>query len=277
MDRQLCIVHANCQGEPLIKRLMSSPEFAERYRCVLAINHTRDPISDELLGECSLFLHQFLGENWGDLASEVLKAKLPKNARSLCIPNMFFTGYWPLWSNKPGFNYRCSYLDELIDKELAPEETVLLFLHSDIAAKFDLLEMVSKSLEIERTRQTRTPVQYHDVIVNNYQDMRLYNTVNHPGSLLMNHAARGILSELGLALPADGVLESLGEPFPEFEQPVNPVIAEHFGWDFAGPDTEYEIYGRKMTFARYVASYVVARNAGVSDFIGFLQGDYIEI
>jgi len=90
MDKELCIVHVNCQGPPLIQRLLSCPEFAKRYKCVLFTNYTKDPVPDEMLQQCSLFLYQHLGQDWGDLASEKLLSKLPKSARHLCVPNMFF-------------------------------------------------------------------------------------------------------------------------------------------------------------------------------------------
>lgn len=276
MGKELCIVHANCQGEPLIERLMTCSDFSNQYECVLFTNYTREPVPDEVLGKCSLFLHQYLGPKWNELSSENLTGKLPANAKSLCVPNMFFTGYWPTWSGKAGFDYRCTYLDELVDMGLPPEEIVMLYLRADFASKFDLLEIVSASLNRERERQKHTPVKYLDVIIDNYRDVRLYNTVNHPGSLLMNHAAHGVLEHLGFKADEEA-LKAVGEPFPEFEQPINPQVANHFGWYFAGPEVEYNIYGRKMTFARYVANYVMARKAGVTDFIGFLQGDQVAL
>lgn len=276
MNKKRCVVHANCQGEPLIERLMACPQFAEEYVCTLFTNYTREPVTDEALQDCSLFLYQYLGPKWGDIASASLLAKLPDSARSLCIPNMFFTGYWPTWSGEPGFNYRCTHLDEIIGLGLPPEETAILYLRADVERKFDLLDLVSKTIEHERERQKRTPIQYLDVIIEHYRDVRLFNTVNHPGSLLMNHAACEILKHLDFEPPDEAALKLFGEPFPEFEQPINPRIAQFFGWDFATNDTQYEVYGRKLTFARYVANYIMAQQAGVSDFIGYLQGEYIE-
>ena len=272
MERELCIVHANCQGEPLVDRLNCCPDFKARFECRVILNYVREPVPDELLRQCSLFLYQHLGDNWGGLASEVLLAKLPDKAGSLCIPNMFFKGYWPSWSGRPGFNYRCEVLDELIDKGLPPEEVIMLYLRTDMAARFDLLSLTADTIKREREREAHTPVKYLDEILRNYREIRLFNTVNHPGPLLLNHAARGILSELGFPDPSGGALQALGDPFPEFEQPINPKIAAFFGWDFAGPETEYMVYGRKMTFARWVANYVFAQQSGVTDFIGFLQG-----
>lgn len=276
MGKELCIVHANCQGEPLLERLNSCPEFRDRYECMLFTNYAREAVPAHALGQCALFLYQHLGSQWDDLASDVLLAQLPNGCRSLCVPNMFFTGYWPTWSGREGFNFRCSYLDELIDKGLPSEDALVLYLRADMAARFDLDEILEASLNKEREREKLTPIKYLDVILNNYRDKRLYNTINHPGSMLMNHAARGVLTELGFDAPDDAVLDALGEPFGEFELPIHPRVAEHFGWEFAGPDTEYNIYGIPMTFARYAANYMMAQEAGVTDFIGFLQGEYRE-
>ncbi len=277
MGKDLCIVHANCQGEPLIDRLRLCPAFADRFDCVQVTNYTRQPMDAALLSGCSLFLYQHLGPKWDGLASDRLLERLPQGARSLCIPNMFFSGYWPTWSGKKGFNFRCAHLDELIATPLPVEEVIMLYLHADMAAKHDLLGLVARTLEREREREARTPVKYLDLIRDSYRQEQLFDTVNHPKKRLMNHAAAGVLAELGYAPPDEETLNALGDPFPEFEQPINPKIAAHFGWDFAGPDRRYNIYGRELTFSRWVANYVFAQRSGVTDFIGFLQGDAVVI
>ncbi|MEF2232342.1 MAG: WcbI family polysaccharide biosynthesis putative acetyltransferase [Pseudodesulfovibrio sp.] len=273
MTRERCIIHANCQGEPLLERLNRCPEFADRFEARIYVNYVREPIPDRELRECSLFLYQHLGDRWDDLASSALLARLPAGARSLCIPNMFFKGYWPMWDGRAGFDYRCSLLDEVVDLGLTPEETLVLFLRTDVARKYDLDALYRETLEREREREARTPVKYVHLIAAHGHETRLFNTVNHPGPLLLNHAAVEILHRLGFTPPAPEAFEALPAPFPEFEQPIHPKVAAHFGWPFAGQDAEYNIYGRPMTFARYAAHYVTARKAGIGDFIGFLQGD----
>ncbi|WP_272699257.1 WcbI family polysaccharide biosynthesis putative acetyltransferase [Desulfovibrio sp. Fe33] len=272
MTRELCIIHANCQGEPLAARLGCCPEFRARYECRMFTNYAREPIPERDLARCSLFLFQHLGSDWGELASERLVAMLPIKARALCIPNMFFKGYWPTWSGREGFNYRCELLDGYIDAGLSFDETVLLYLRSDMAAKLDLAGLLAATFRRERKREDLTPIKYLRVIEERHAREQIFNTVNHPGSLLMDHAARGVLRELGLPGPDEDALKALGDPFPEFEQPIHPSVAAFFGWDFAGPDREYFIYGRKMNFARWTANYVHARQNGVTDFIAFLQG-----
>lgn len=77
MDRQLCVLHANCQGEPMAALLRLCPGFAARYEIRLFTNYTREPVPDEVLSSCSLFLFQHLGPQWNGLASEALLKKNP--------------------------------------------------------------------------------------------------------------------------------------------------------------------------------------------------------
>jgi len=272
MTKRLCVVHANCQGDPLIERLTACPEFNDNYECKLFTNYMREPIPDDVMNDCSLFLYQYLSSYWNELASENLLAKLPENARSLCIPNMFFTGYWPTWSSKPGFDYRCEHLDAQVALGLPAEETVILALRTNVAVEYDLPARLEKTFAQEQNREAHTPIKYSHIIQERYRDVKLFTTINHPGPLLINHVAKGVLEELGFTPPNDAVFNALGDPFPEFEQPINPKVADALGLSFGGPKQEYEVYGRKMTFAQWVANYISARLANVTDFISYLQG-----
>ncbi len=269
MTKQLCVIHANCQGEPLLERLMVSPEFTARYDCRLFTNYIREPIPGGVLERCGLFLYQHLGKEWGELSSEFLLSRLPRSSLSLCIPNMFFLGYWPFWSGDPGFDYRDSVLEELIAGGLSGEEVLTLYMRSSLAAKHDLAALLERTFRLERERESHTPVKYVDIIERDFRKERLFNTVNHPGPKLLNHAAAGILSRLDLEAPES--VHAMPDAFPEFELPIHPQVAAFHGLHFVGSDTEYEVYGRKKTFAQYAANYIEARLAGIEDFISYLQ------
>ncbi len=250
-----------------MERLLACPQFAARYQCELYLNYVREPIPDGTLEQCGLFLYQYLGPEWGDLSSARLLERLPDSARSLCIPNMFFTGYWPLWSGEPGFNYRDIHLDALVDASLSMEEILILFLRSPLTARFDLDRLLRDTFARERERESRTPVKYVHIIERDFRSERLFNTVNHPGPKLLNHAAAGVLKELGFEPPD---YSEMPDAFPEFEQPIHPQVAEFHELAFADASTEYMVYGRRRTFARYAARYVEARLAGITDFIAYL-------
>ena len=271
MERRPCVLHANCQGEPLAALLRLCPEFAARHDIRLFTNYTREPVPDEALASCGLFLYQHLGPQWGDLSSEALLKKIPREAAALCVPNMFFMGYWPLWHNAPGFDFRDRFLDHLLDMGLSKAEILHLYLRTDLARKYDLQALLDESLERERRRQAHTPVRYLDAVLAGFREKMLFNTVNHPGPELMALAARGVLAELGLTAPPEADLLSSARLFPEFQMPIHPQVAGFLGLPFAGPDTEYRVFGKKKTFAQYAEAYVDCRLLGIDDFTAYLH------
>ena len=86
MNRPLCILHANCQGEELASLLTASREFSAHWRLRHYTNYTREPIPDEAFAECSLLLYQQLGPQWGDLSSATLLERLPENNPPKDVP-----------------------------------------------------------------------------------------------------------------------------------------------------------------------------------------------
>lgn len=270
MKKELCIVHANCQGEPLANLLLKSPDFRRRYRVRIYTNYTREPIPADELSSCGLLLHQHLDEKWGELASSALRERIPDQAVSLCIPNMFFKGYWPLWSGEPGFDYRDILLDRLLDKGLGRTETLHLYLNTGLALKYDIEKLIEESLRHEKKKEGQTPVKYLDLILEGQKSKMLFNTVNHPGPELMAHAARGTLKALGLD-ESEVEKQKTEDFFPEIKLPIHPLVAGRLGLDFAGPDTRYEVYGKKRTFAEYAEAYVDCRLLGEENFIGYLR------
>ena len=114
MNKPLCLIHANCQGDELEALLLASPEFRRAYRLERYTNYTREVIPAQSLAECSLFLYQSLGGEWGDLSSETLLTRLPKSASSLRIPGLFFNGCWPLWTSDSPIDFGDQLLDRLL-------------------------------------------------------------------------------------------------------------------------------------------------------------------
>lgn len=271
MDKQLAILHANCQGDPLARALQASPEFRRAYAPRVYLNYTREEIPQADLDACGLFLYQHLGPEWGELASDSLLKRLPPGCPSLCIPNMFFRGAWPLWSGATGFDYRDIFLDHLLDLGLPGEDILHVYLRTPLTAKYDLAALLEETTGLERARQARTPVSYLDFVLENYRRRPLFLTVNHPAPELLAHAARGILRELDLA-PADAqALSTLESGYEDFFLPIHPQVAEFYGLAYGGPAARYPVYGRTRTFAEYAAAYVSCRKAGIDDFIGYLQ------
>jgi hypothetical protein len=274
VDKRTAILHANCQGRPLAAQLLASPEFAQCFVPRVYLNYAREAVPEADLSACGLFLYQFLGPEWGELSSAALVARLPADCPRLCIPNMFFRGPWPLWSGAPGFDYRDIFLDRLLDMGLPRRDILHVYLSTPLKRKFDLDALFAETVAREGERQGHTPVQYLDFVLEHWRQRPLFFSVNHPGPELLALAARGILRELGLALPDPERLpgpEALGEGYADFELPVHPQAAAFYGLNHGGEARVFNVYGRAKTFAQYAAAYVDCRLAGLDDFISYLQ------
>ncbi|XPV76772.1 MAG: WcbI family polysaccharide biosynthesis putative acetyltransferase [Desulfovibrio sp.] len=270
MSKKICLIHANCQGEGIIKGLYTSPNFAAQYHIRHITNYSREPFPQDLLKNCDLFLYQYLGEEWNELSSEYVLSQLPAGAKALCIPNYFYNGYWPLWDNTPGFNYRDIYLDELLDSSLSNEEIMILYMRGRIPARHDFTKRITASLIHEQKKESHTPIKYLTQYEKYAGSIQLFNTVNHPAPVLMAFLVRSILDIFGFPHPPDVPLLKAVDFAPEFEHPIHPTVAKTFNLSFAPPEREYHVYGTPMTFARYIGHYIECRRAEQSDFISYL-------
>lgn len=277
MNTDICILHANCQGEELESLLLASKSFTARYSLFRYANYTRDHIPEDVLSDCGLFLYQHLGPHWGELASEALFTRLPSGAARLRIPNMLFKGYWPFWTTASSMVFGDTFLDRLID-EGAPKAAILrIYLHRDISAFIDLEAALAQSLDIERKKEQDCVVKTVDFILEHWKDTPLFHTANHPGKELLIHTAQGLLDKLGLPrLTADEIARALdGNPFPsysDFDLPIHPQIAAKQGLRFVRPGQTYEVYGRRMSFEQYISRYIDCRQNGYDEyFLGYLQ------
>ncbi|HAS87737.1 MAG TPA: hypothetical protein DCS48_00265 [Desulfovibrio sp.] len=267
-----CILHANCQGEPMEELLLLSEEFSTGYEIHRYTNYTRESIPTGLIANCDLFLYQpLLGEAWGELESEKIIGQLNDKARALPFPSMLFLHYWPLWSREPGFDYRDTFLDSLLKRELSESQIMHLFMKTKLTNIYDFNEIMDRSIKTERKKEARTPVKYVDWILDNYKQKPLFNTINHPRAELLIIIAQTILKELGLSRLSEHDLKKFPPPFADFEQPIHPQIAEFLGLEFGGPQQLYHVYGAELTFEEYAMRYIKCRKNGITDFISFLM------
>ena len=271
-SRELCLLHANCQGEPLALLLAACPEFSRRWRIVQYTNYTKDAIPEDALRTATLFLYQHLGPEWMELASESLLARLSPAAASVSIPNMFFKGYWPFWRGEGPIAFSDALLDKLIDAGAAKPEILRVYLHGSLPKTVDMAASLAETLTLERAKERWCFIPVVDFVERHWRDRMLFHTVNHPGRELLVYAANSILACLGLPPVPEAFAASFVPEYADFDLPIHPAVAAFHGLAFAGEDQEYEVFGRRMTFARYISRYIDCRvNKLEDDFLGYLQ------
>lgn len=268
--KQLCLLHGNCQGEVLAALLSASLEFTSAYEVEFVVNFTQQPVRPGSLARCGLYLHQHLGPLWGELSTKSLVARLPAGCKTICFPAMFFTGYWPFWSNRAGFDFADSFLDDLIDRGLGRDECLHLATRADVTRLFDLSALLEESFARERDKESLCDLPYVSYIEENFRDRQLFRTINHPGRELMLRMADAVLALLGMSGLPQAFREICPELYGDFELPMHPGVARFHGLAFAGEDRRYNIHGTALTYAEYAARYLDCRLAGRDDFLVYL-------
>ena len=271
MAQAFCLLHANCQGEALRILLENSPSFARRFVIRHCVNYTREHIDGGDLEKCALFLYQPLGAKWGHISTEQLLPRLPKHCQSIEIPNLFFKGYWPFWSNAPSINFGNSLLETLLAKGLTPQEALNVYLRAGPALMGDVPAIAEESLQREEEKQAAGPINCAALLRERWRDEQLFITVNHPGRTLLFHVADSLLRLLGLGgLPAD-VRRTYVHPLEDFWLPIHPVVGSVLKLPFATADRLYTVYRTKLTHAQYTGCYLACKSHNISDLVTFLQ------
>jgi len=270
MKRELCLIHANCQGDSLHALLAATPAFARCFEIHKYTNYLKEAIPQQDFDRCRVFLYQHLGERWNDLASDALLARLHPGTCRIQIPNLLFKGYWPLWTNKSTMNYGDILLDLLVSKGYSESEALHVYLRGRLEKKYNLDALLGESLFRERQKEQGAVIALTGFIEENWRTRQLFRTPNHPDGILLLAIADAVLESLELGRVPSSLRAFIPE-YPDFELPIHPQVGAHFGLPFADADRLYRIYDRTMNFARYAACYVHCLSRRLGNFEAFLH------
>lgn len=279
MDRKLCFIHANCQGDELERLLTASKAFDGTYHIIRRTNYTREKFSDEELARCDLFLYQHLDANWGEFASQALLARVSPTAQSICIPNQYTRAYWPFHtSHSPIVDFGDSLLDRLIDEGASKKAILTIYLHGNIRTFVDLAASFEETVEQEREKERHSPIKPLSYFLEHWKKRQLFHTINHPGRDLLYTVANSLLTALDMPMLSQEELATVesGENFPSYKAfmdlPIHPQVAAFHGLDFGGPQAQFFVFGRQMTFEQYVSRYIDCRQNHLEElFLGYMQ------
>lgn len=266
MARELCLIHANCQGDALKQILEASPAFAKSFEIRHLRNYEKKHLEQGLLDSASIFIHQHLTEKWGEISTSEVLPRLPASTQVLCMPNCFFKGYWPFWQNCPEtIDFSDSLLESLLARGLDDTAILHIYLKADEALSGDAMQIALASLAKEREKEIYSPIKYVEIIEENWQKKQLFLTINHPGVELLLHIGSEILRILGLRPFPKDFAASFVSPHNEFWLPIHPVIGKRLKLPFVATDRRYPCFGADLTFREYIAIYLACRRNGIFD------------
>jgi len=268
MDKELCVIQANCQVDGLVKLLCNNPQFNSRFTLRRYTNFLREPVPQAELATCSVFVYQYLGEKWEDLSSDALLAQVNPKAQVLRIPNMLFKGYWPFWTNQGPSEFGDYFLDQLIAMRLNKSEIMHIYLHGKLENKFDLIKMFEESIAIERAKERDSIVQTVDWVLEHYQEKMVFFSINHPNMELLKMVAKEVYRELDLNIPTNFEVPNL---YDELAVPVHPQLGGIHGIRFVGEDVRYNVFGKQKSFAEYTSNYIDSQLLDIRPLTAYLQ------
>lgn len=252
----------------LVRLLYNSPQFNSRFVLRRYTNFLREPVPQDELAACSVFIYQYLGEKWDELSSNTLLGQVNPGALVLRIPNMMFKGYWPFWTNQGPSEFGDSFLDQLIGMKLNKSEIMHIYLHGKLENKFDLAGMFEQSIAIERAKEEDCIVKTVDWVLERYQNEMVFFSINHPGLELLELVAREIYRELELSVPASFEVPNL---YPELTIPVHPQLGRIHGIKFASEDARYNVFGKMKTCEEYTSNYIDSQLLDIRPLTAYLQ------
>ena len=158
-------------------------------------------INKNILKQIDIFIYQHVGAE-GKIperfSTDTIIEQLRKDATRVCIPNVYFKGYFPQFcSNKfnptvpevdGGENGAFPYGDaniETMAKQFTPNEIAKELLREDFYTKEQCMDNVNQSIMELKKRETICDVIISDYILENYRKIRLFYTVNHPVNLVL--------------------------------------------------------------------------------------------
>lgn len=217
--KRIAVVFGNCQTEDIMRVLNTCPDFVNKYVLVktpFVHEFTKYYLEFEtcFLKTIDLFIfHHVSADNAYSvkLSTDYLKSLLSPSCNILCIPNCYFTGYFPGLIPSPrkalnGSRYHynggvipttCSYLQNLFKEGYTDEEIYYIIMHDNfIPSNIIQDNLVSTISELER-REVFCDIIISDYIRDNYSHNLLFHTENHPTLILIAELVKRILNKIG--------------------------------------------------------------------------------
>lgn len=264
-DKKICMLLTNCHGGRLCQVLRHHQQFMDAHELDYRRIDLRQMPDQEDLDRCRVFLYQYLGDKWGDMASHRLLPRLPESCLAIRLPKLSSSLYWPYFS-RPGvadsswcnpckeFPYFDGFLLECVAQTMDPEQSVREYLTHDVAGEFNLDARLADNIAYLRDPLNCGDVDLNPLILDRLDKEVFFASPNHPSIALLAEEANLILEMLGYnRVDRSEAMNSILEW--DFFLPVHPGIIEHFFLVHPTKETRYPMGERRLNFKEYSLSY----------------------
>lgn len=277
--KEIAIIHGNCQTRLIRMYLEKNRTFQKKYifleipSIFLFEQDQLDIIKYNFLWKrCSLFITQMISDNniFGiDLSTNSIKKALDENCKTVTIPILYFTGYFPqAIKNKVPFRkdifcWRDTFVDSLFEKGLTIDEIIDTIKNEEFLNEDDIEQNVIQSFnELER-RETFLDIRISDYIKQYYKDMQLFYDPYHPCNFLLKELVIRILKFLqiqDLTFENDQIFDiDIKCNLREGSIPIYPSVVKVLNlkqWEKIAHPSNYRLPGVYFSFEEFIKKYI---------------------
>ena len=211
-NKKICVINANCYMSFIKKFLNENADFRREYGIypLPPIHENKlGYIGDNILAHADVFIHQNIKEDnvFGEkFSDEYTFSRLRNSCRRICIPNFVgaLEGFYPtvtgqMYNNV--FGAPMCFDDWLIDEAYnmynGNVENIKFYLEHYRFDEDEIIKKFNAMVDKWRAREERWDVKIVDFILENFQNINLFEDISHPAECLQHEICRRLIALLG--------------------------------------------------------------------------------
>ncbi|MDG4656631.1 WcbI family polysaccharide biosynthesis putative acetyltransferase [Ectobacillus antri] len=269
--KKTCIVYGNCQIQPLRQYLISSTIFNRTYEMInippVYLCNRETGLDDYYLKKlynCDLFIYQKVSPAYSYyLSDEYIISKLPKSCILISFSNTYFNGYHPQYVHGKIDPYGDKNIIRFLNEGKSKKEIISILSDDNFYSFHDVVTNFHITLDELKRREAELDVTLDDYIEQNYRDIHLFYTINHPNYRISRYLAIKILTKLGM--PTQEISQMvIPSELSRYMQPIYPSVIKHLNINFVRQEERYYTFDRHftsfnppiLTFQECLSSYI---------------------
>lgn len=212
-----CLIYGNCQTAYIKNCLGQNSDFSSQYSQVFIKKVHRikkEEIFDleAIVSDIDLFIYQPVSDNYKkipSLGTNYLKSLLKPDCKIISFPVAYFAGYQPEMvylkplNNQPIkediYNYHDFNILSGFDQGKSIQEIASSIFNESFYSPYYIKNNFDLTIAELAKREKSLDIKITPFILNNYQKINLFNTINHPHHSIIGYVVNRILEILELA------------------------------------------------------------------------------
>jgi hypothetical protein len=194
------IFYTNCQGDCINNFFKLNSLEYNSYNVTILYNwYYKNELPIDLLKICDIFIYQPVDIKHGIYNSynnNGILQYLNDKCIKISFPSLYLDGLWPIYE-EGGKYIGGEYIDNIKNIHTINE---IIKLYEENKIDFKLENRIMKSINYMKLKESITTIKIADYIHENYKNIKLFNTQNHPTNVLIKKISLEINNYLNLKL-----------------------------------------------------------------------------